>query len=48
MKNKIHMSLKEYRCKNCKKLLFKGLIVKSVIEIKCKSCKEINFITQEI
>lgn len=29
--------LKEYRC-NCGKLLFKGLLVISVVEVKCKRC----------
>lgn len=33
---------KEFRCKNCKKLLFKGLLIESEIEIKCKRCKELN------
>lgn len=33
---------KEYRCKNCEKLLFKALLIESEIEIKCKRCKELN------
>ncbi len=31
----------EYRCKNCDKLLFKGLLVDSEIEVKCKRCDKI-------
>jgi len=38
---------KEYRCKNCEKLLFKGLLIESSIEIKCKRCKELNIFEGE-
>lgn len=31
-------TLKEYRCINCNKLLFKGLLVDAEVEVKCKSC----------
>jgi phage FluMu protein Com len=34
--------LKEYRCKNCKKLLCKGVLIESVVEIKCKACGELS------
>lgn len=34
----------EYRCKNCAKLLFKGLLIDSEIEIKCKKCHELTTI----
>lgn len=37
-------NFKEYRCNNCNKLLFKGVIEEGVIEIKCRGCKEINTI----
>lgn len=37
--------LKEYRCPDCGKLLFKGDIHVAVIEIKCKRCKKISVIT---
>ncbi|MFA6252224.1 MAG: Com family DNA-binding transcriptional regulator [Candidatus Paceibacterota bacterium] len=36
--------LKEYRCSNCNKLLFKGNIAEGKIEIKCRGCKDINTI----
>ncbi|MCK9577970.1 Com family DNA-binding transcriptional regulator [bacterium] len=36
--------LKEYRCSNCNKLLFKGSIEEGLIEIKCRGCKNINTI----
>ena len=35
--------LREYRCTNCQKLLFKGVLVDSTVEIKCKGCS--NLIT---
>ena len=35
--------LKEFRCKNCRKLLFKGFLTdpQSVLEIKCRGCGNI-------
>jgi phage FluMu protein Com len=33
-------ALKEYRCENCNKLLFKGSIRDAVIEIKCRKYKK--------
>lgn len=36
------ISLKEYRCARCKKLLFKGVLIETEIEIKCKGCHEMN------
>lgn len=33
---------KEYRCQQCSKLLFKGLLVDSEVEIKCKRCHELT------
>jgi len=38
------VGFKEYRCQECKKLLFKGLLVESVIEVKCKNCHAMNTI----
>lgn len=35
---------KEYRCTGCKKLLFKGILVESVIEVKCKACHVMNVV----
>lgn len=35
----------EYRCKHCKKLFFKGVLVDSEVEIKCKRCGETSLIT---
>ena len=37
--------LKEYRCKNCNKLFFKGDLSHCTIEIKCKNCKEFSTVT---
>jgi len=34
--------LKEYRCKQCNKLFFKGNLNHCVIEVKCKNCKTYN------
>lgn len=34
--------LKEYRCQECKKLLFKGALVESVVEVRCKQCHSMN------
>ena len=35
------VAYKEYRCNNCSKLLFKGLLVDSIVEVKCKRCSAI-------
>lgn len=40
----MNQSIKEYRCKDCNKLLFRGLLIESVIEIKCRSCQAMNMI----
>jgi len=32
---------KEYRCTECKKLLFRGILIESEIEIKCKGCRQL-------
>lgn len=37
-------SLKEFRCKYCNKLFFKGDLEHCTIEVKCKNCKEFNVI----
>ena len=34
----------DYRCRGCRKLLFRGFVVESEIEIKCRSCGEFNTI----
>ncbi|MCK5061375.1 hypothetical protein KAR28_02400 [Candidatus Parcubacteria bacterium] len=39
--------LKEYRCKHCNKLFFKGDLRHCVVEIKCKNCKKINMIERK-
>lgn len=36
----------EYRCSNCRKLFFKGIVVEGDIEVKCRACHEINRITK--
>ncbi len=38
------IGFKEYRCKDCKKLMFKGILVESVVEVKCKTCHTMNTI----
>lgn len=35
---------RDYRCKYCNKLFFKGEIKDATIEIKCRYCKNINLI----
>lgn len=40
--------LKEFRCQDCSKLLFKGILVESEIEIKCKRCGKINTFAGEL
>lgn len=35
-------AFQEYRCKTCKKLLCKAILVEGDIEIKCKNCHAIN------
>jgi phage FluMu protein Com len=37
--------LREYRCTGCKKLLFKGALVESVVEIRCRNCHTINTVS---
>ena len=34
--------LNEYRCRACKKLLFKGLLVEGSVEAKCKHCHAVT------
>ncbi len=34
--------LSEYRCMQCKKLLFKGFLVEGSVEVKCKHCHAIT------
>lgn len=37
-------SINEYRCTQCRKLLFKGLLVEGELEIKCKACHALNVV----
>ena len=37
---------KEYRCKKCRKLLIKGVILEGDIEIKCKQCHEMTIVIE--
>ncbi len=37
--------LHEYRCRDCHKLLFKGLLVEGELEVKCKTCHTLNVVT---
>lgn len=32
----------EYRCNECNKLLFKGVLVDSEVEVKCNRCNNLN------
>ncbi len=34
----------DYRCKNCKKLLFRGWLTEGEVEVKCKSCHDLTLI----
>lgn len=36
----------EYRCRQCQRLLFKGILVEGEIEVKCKSCKEVTTVKE--
>ncbi|OGZ16368.1 MAG: hypothetical protein A2494_00600 [Candidatus Lloydbacteria bacterium RIFOXYC12_FULL_46_25] len=36
------MIYQEYRCRKCKKLMFKAILVESEIEVKCRACGELN------
>lgn len=38
---------KEYRCKQCNKLQFKGVLVDSEVEVKCKGCKQLTTFSGE-
>ena len=33
---------REYRCRTCGKLQFKGVLVDSEVEVKCKGCRGMN------
>lgn len=39
------MFIKEYRCSNCNRLLFKGDLIDGNIEVKCGRCKHIELYT---
>ena len=43
----MHALYHEYRCPDCDKLLFKGLLVDSEIEINCKRCKGLKVVKGE-
>lgn len=47
-RNESNMSIeyKDYRCSNCKKLLFRGWLSEAEVEIKCKSCHECTVISE--
>lgn len=34
--------LKDYRCPQCRKLLFRGLLVEGEVEIKCRHCHALS------
>lgn len=42
-----NLSFKEYRCPQCQKLFFKGLLFEGEIEIKCKACHTLTTIQGE-
>lgn len=37
---------KEYRCRDCKKLLFRGWLAEGEVEVKCKSCHALTTVTE--
>lgn len=36
--------LREFRCNDCHKLLFKGVLVEGTVEVKCKHCHSMQTI----
>jgi LSD1 subclass zinc finger protein len=34
--------LHDHRCRDCRKLLFRGLLIEGTVEIKCKHCHAVN------
>ncbi len=42
-----HPNYLEYRCKECNKLLFKGVLIDSEIEVKCKRCNGLSIFQGE-
>jgi len=47
MANSMGIFYKEYRCSECDKLLFKGLLIDSEVEINCKRCKALRVVKGE-
>ena len=47
MHNALPMSacLTEYRCRSCRKLLFKGLLVEGSVEVKCRQCHAVTVVS---
>ncbi len=37
---------KDFRCKTCHKLLFRGWITEGEVEIKCKACHELTTVQE--
>ncbi len=37
--------LKEYRCPQCRKLLFRGVLVEGDVEIKCRHCHALSTVS---
>ena len=42
MSEKTKHFYKEFNCKECNKLMFKGVLIDSEVEIKCKRCGTMN------
>ncbi len=40
--------LKEYRCPECRKLLFRGLLVEGEVEIKCRHCHALSSVSASL
>lgn len=40
----ISVGIEEYRCKNCKKLLFKGALGMGIVEVKCERCGNVSLL----
>lgn len=37
---------KEFRCKGCRKLLFRGWITEGEVEVKCKNCHDLTMVAE--
>lgn len=40
------LPFKEYRCKQCRKLLFRGWLSEGEVEVKCKNCHALTTVME--